>query len=95
MDQITYNHGQIEALTGEVVGASTQLRQTLDDLKAYLAPMVAEWSGQAAVTYNVHQRNWDEAAAALQQILTDLANAAGTGNSMMQEADARAAAAWG
>ena len=31
--QITYNHGSIEALVGQVSQASGQLRGTLDDLK--------------------------------------------------------------
>lgn len=95
MSQITYDHGQIESLVGQVRSTSGSLAGTLDDLRAYLAPMVADWSGQAAVTYGEHQRKWDEAAAALQQILTELANAAGSGNSMMQEADATASRAWG
>lgn len=93
--QITYNHGPIEALVGQVGSASTSLRTTLDDLKAYLQPLVSEWTGDAAVAYQAHQSDWDQAAAALQSMLAEISRAAGQGNQGMADADKRAAAGWG
>lgn len=93
--QITYNHGPIESLVGQVGSASTALRTTLDDLKSYLAPLVAEWEGDAAIAYQAHQQDWDQAAAALQSMLTEIARAAGQGNQGMADADRRAAQGWG
>ena len=93
--QITYNHGPIESLVGQVGSASTALRTTLDDLKSYLAPLVAEWEGDAAIAYQVHQQDWDRAAAALQAMLTEISRAAGQGNQGMADADRRAAQGWG
>jgi|SRR5690625_69857 len=92
--QITYNHGPIEALVGQVTQASTALRATLDDLKAYLAPLVAEWEGDAAMAYQTHQRDWDQAAAALQGMLAEISRAASAGNQGMADADRRAAQGW-
>ena len=93
--QITYDHGQIEALVGQVGSASTTLRATLDDLKAYLAPLVAEWEGSAATAYQAHQADWDNAAAALQAMLSEIARAASQGNQGMADTDRRAAQGWG
>lgn len=93
--QITYNHGQIEQLVGQVNTASTSLRTTLDDLKQFLAPLVSEWEGEAAIAYQAHQKDWDQAAAALQAMLTEIANAASAGNQGMADADRRAGAGWG
>ena len=93
--QITYNHGPIEALVGQVAQASTALRSTLDDLRAYLSPLVAEWEGDAAVAYQVHQNEWDQAAAALQAMLAEISRAASQGNQGMADADRRAAQGWG
>lgn len=93
--QITYNHGPIESLVGQVGSASVALRTTLDDLKSYLAPLVAEWEGDAAMAYQVHQKDWDQAAAALQSLLAELSRAAGQGNQSMADADRRAAQGWG
>lgn len=93
--QITYNHGSIDALVGQVSQASTQLRGTLDDLKQYLAPLVAEWDGAAAAAYQIHQNDWDQAAAALQAMLSEISRAAMQGNQGMAEADRVAANGWG
>lgn len=93
--QITYNHGTIDALVSEVSQASVQLRTGLDDLKQYLQPLVAEWQGSAAEAYQVHQQQWDQAAAALQAMLTELSNAALRGNQGMADADRTAANGWG
>ncbi|AWH96134.1 WXG100 family type VII secretion target [Dietzia psychralcaliphila] len=93
--QITYNHGPIESLVGQVGSASTALRTTLDDLRAYLAPLVAEWEGDAAVAYQAHQNDWDQAAAALQAMLAEISRAASQGNQGMADADRRAAQGWG
>lgn len=92
--QITYNHGTIESLVGQVAQASTALRTSLDDLKAYLAPLVAEWDGDAAVAYQAHQQDWDQAAAALQAMLGEISRAASAGNQGMADADRRAAQGW-
>lgn len=92
--QITYNHGSIDALVGEVSQASTQLRTTLDDLKQYLQPLVTEWEGSAAEAYQVHQQEWDQAAAALQAMLSEISNAALRGNQGMADADRAAANGW-
>lgn len=93
--QITYNHGPIEALIGQVSSASNGLNTTLGDLRSYLAPLVAEWEGDAAVAYQAHQKDWDQAAAALQQMLSEIARAASTGNQGMSDADRRASQGWG
>lgn len=93
--QITYNHGSIEALIGQVTAASNGLNSTLGDLKSYLAPLVAEWEGDASIAYQAHQADWDNAAAALQQMLSEIARAASAGNQGMADADRRASAGWG
>ncbi len=93
--QITYNHGAIEGLVGQVSQASTQLRTTLDDLGAYLAPLVQEWDGRAAEAYGIHQNDWNQAAAALQAMLSEISRAAMQGNQGMAEADRLAARGWG
>lgn len=94
-DRIGYQHGQITALTGDVLGSAGALRAQLDDLRSFLAPLVTEWTGEAAQQYGVHQRQWDTAAAELQRMLAAVADTAQRGNAAMQAADRRAAGAWG
>lgn len=93
-DRIGYNHAQIAALTGDVLGSAQSLQSRLDDLKAYIAPLVAEWQGEAAQQYGQHQAEWNRAADSLQNMLRAVASAAGRGNDAMQAADRAAAGAW-
>ena len=92
--QITYNHGQIEQLVAQVTMASTNLRNTLDELKSSLGPLVSEWEGEAAVASQMHQNEWDQAAAALQSMLAEISRAASAGNQGMADADRAAGAGW-
>ena len=41
----------------------------LGDLRAYLAPLVAEWSGSASEAYNTQQAKWDRGAAQIHDVL--------------------------
>lgn len=93
-DRIGYHHGQIAALTGDVLGSAQSLQSRLEDLKAHIAPLVAEWEGEAAQRYAQHQSEWNRAADALQNMLRSVASAAGRGNEAMQAADRAAAGAW-
>ena len=47
------------------------MNSQLQDLKSYLAPMVATWEGQAAQNYNAKQAQWDQAANDLNEVLAE------------------------
>lgn len=77
---IKVTFGGLEAAAGNISTQAQRVQSALDDLKAFLQPLVSSWTGGAAEAYNVHQRKWDTAAADLQQVLaaigTAVANAA-------------------
>ncbi|HIW68503.1 MAG TPA: WXG100 family type VII secretion target [Candidatus Dietzia merdigallinarum] len=93
--RITYNHGAIEGLVAQVGAASDALRDKLDHLGNYLQPLVQEWEGDAGAAYLDHQTAWNESAAALQSMLSDIARAAQEANMSMANADRMAARGWG
>jgi WXG100 family type VII secretion target len=52
-----------------------QIEQQLSDLKAYVAPLVSSWEGQAAGNYQALQQKWDTSATDLNQVLRQIAQA--------------------
>lgn len=79
--------GELAAAQGNISSTVNAVNGQLDDLKAFLAPMVSTWDGVAAQTYNDLQRQWDTAAAELNQVLAQIATAVGTANEQYQQAE--------
>lgn len=52
-----------------------QIEQQLGDLKGYLAPLVASWSGEAASDYQALQTKWNTSAEDLNAVLRQIAGA--------------------
>ncbi|PZS34037.1 MAG: WXG100 family type VII secretion target [Pseudonocardiales bacterium] len=74
-DQIQVSWPALEAASIDIANTSVSLNQKLGDLKQFIAPMVAEWSGDAQVHYAAKQREWDTAAADLNTILAQIGKA--------------------
>lgn len=74
-DGITVSFGSLEAAAGSISSAASKVQGSLDDLKSYLQPLVASWTGSASEQYNAHQAKWDQAAADLQQVLAAIGTA--------------------
>jgi early secretory antigenic target protein ESAT-6 len=53
-------------------GVAAQIAQQLSDLKAYLAPLVASWSGEASTEFQALQSKWDTSATDLNQVLRQM-----------------------
>ena len=92
--EILVTFGEISNAQSSVATTSRNMNQELDDLKSFLAPLVATWTGQAAEDYQVKQREWDDAAAQLNQVLGQVGVALGTANDNYQQAERSNAAKW-
>lgn len=79
--------GSIATAETDTRSIAGQIDATLDDLKAYLAPMVSTWSGTAATEYNALQSQWDTAAAELNTILRTIADALNKANENYNRAE--------
>jgi WXG100 family type VII secretion target len=51
---------------------ASQIAQQLGDLKTYLAPLVASWSGEASGDFQALQAKWDASANDLNQVLRQI-----------------------
>lgn len=93
--------GTIKVAFGELAGAQQNVAATsqritaqLEDLRRYLAPMVATWTGAAAEEYQARQRQWDTAAADLNGVLGRIGVALGQANDGYQQVEAANARRW-
>ena len=68
--------------------------QELDDLRAYLAPLVASWTGQAAADYHTLQARWDSSAADLNGVLRQIAGALRMAHGNYARAESHNASIW-
>jgi WXG100 family type VII secretion target len=97
MDQVlSYNFDEIEyTVRQEIHQTSTRMNAALDELRSHIAPLQQIWTREAAEAYRAEQVRWDQAAAALNEILFSLGNAVRDGADDMAATDRSAAGAWG
>lgn len=91
---IHYNFAQIAVAADDIDKGNRHIDQMLDDLRARLAPMVAEWEGSSADSYNEAQRRWDNSAAEINLVLQQVARAVRSANDRMSEINTSAANSW-
>ena len=97
MDQVlSYNFDEIEyTVRQEIHPTSARMNAALDELRSHIAPLQEIWTREAAEAYRAEQVRWDQAAAALNEILFSLGNAVRDGADDMAATDRSAASAWG
>lgn len=97
MDQVlSYDFDQIEySVHQEIHATHGRLNAALDELRAQIAPLQQVWTRYAAEAYRTEQVRWDQAAAALNEILFSLGAAVRDGADDVAATDRSAANAWG
>lgn len=91
---ILVTFGALQQAEGDIASTSSALNQELADLKAYLAPLVASWTGVASTDYQAKQREWDTAAADLNRILSQIGVAVGKAEQNYSQAESTNARMW-
>ncbi len=86
--------GAIDAAATDTDAIAAHIDNQLDDLKSYLAPLVASWEGQASGDYQALQAKWDTSAAELNQVLRQIATNLRTANQNYGDAERANAAVW-
>jgi WXG100 family type VII secretion target len=93
---LSYDFGEIEyTVRQEIHATSSRLNTAFDELRSQIAPLQQVWTREAAEAYQVEQARWNQAAAALNEILVNLGNAVRDGADDVAATDRRAANAWG
>ena len=78
--EIKVTFGALATAQSDVSGTASRITEQLEDLRRFLAPMVATWQGAAAQDYQVRQKQWDTAAADLTAVLGQIGVALGAAN---------------
>jgi WXG100 family type VII secretion target len=92
---LSYSFGEIEnSVRREIHATATRLNALLDDLRRQIAPLQEVWTRDAATAYRAEQAKWNQAAAALNDMLNRLGNAVRDGAQDVADADRHAANSW-
>jgi early secretory antigenic target protein ESAT-6 len=94
MAEIKVTFAALETAQTDVSGVAGRMTAQLEDLKRFLAPMVATWEGQAATEYQAKQRQWDTAAANLAAVLGQIGVALGRANESYRQVEQANASRW-
>jgi 6 kDa early secretory antigenic target len=94
MSEIRVTFGALESAQADVSGVAGRMTGQLEDLKRFLAPLVASWEGQAATEYQAKQRQWDTAAANLATVLGQIGVALGAANESYRQVEQANASRW-
>jgi 6 kDa early secretory antigenic target len=94
MSEIKVTFSALATAQADVAATAGRITTQLDDLKRFIAPMVARWQGQAAEDYQARQRQWDTAAADLAAVLGQIGVALGAAHDSYQQVENSNAARW-
>lgn len=74
-DRMVVTFGAINEAAMDTDSIATQISQQLEELKSYLSPLLASWSGEAAADFQALQAKWDNSATDLSQVLRQISQA--------------------
>ena len=91
---ILVTFGAINEAAMDTDSVASQIAQQMSDLKAYLAPLVASWSGEASSEYQALQSRWDASANDLNQVLRQMAQALRTAGDNYASTERKNSSIW-
>jgi WXG100 family type VII secretion target len=94
MSEILVTFGELENARSSIQTTWTNINREMEDLKRFLQPMVATWTGEASSAYQAHQAKWDRSAADLHMVLNQIGVALGTSNENYQAGEAANKGRW-
>jgi early secretory antigenic target protein ESAT-6 len=94
MSEVSVNFGAMQTGVSDIQARYSAIQAKLDDLKAYLEPMRATWTGAAKESYEAKQREWDQSAGDLQQILNSIGQALNGAHDDFHAGESRNTSMW-
>ncbi|WP_329495026.1 WXG100 family type VII secretion target [Kitasatospora herbaricolor] len=92
--QILVNFATISGAGAEVRATAARIQSQLDELKAGVTKIAASWEGVAQQGYQAHQKKWDDKAADLQQVLSQIGSSLDQAASSYQETEQKNSTIW-
>ncbi|ONI83926.1 WXG100 family type VII secretion target [Saccharothrix sp. ALI-22-I] len=94
VDNIKVDFAALSGAAGDIQGQASKIESELENLKARLSPVIAQWEGAASGTYQDAQNRWNESAAGLQQVLAQIGSAVASATDAYQAAERKNADRW-
>jgi 6 kDa early secretory antigenic target len=94
MGEMMVQFAGMQAAVTDMERSITRLQTAIDTLEGDLRPLVATWTGEAALFYQERQRAWDAAFTELQGVLVTAKQTVGQAADNYQRTEAANAALW-
>jgi early secretory antigenic target protein ESAT-6 len=93
-DTIKVSFAGLSQGAADIGRSASMIEQHLADLKRDLSKLTADWTGAASTEYQGHQRNWDQAAADLKQVLASIGTAVARAGDDYADGERKNASRW-
>ena len=94
MSDMKVDFSALSTASGDIVSGANKLESILGSMDQSLQPLRANWTGQAAASYEGSKAKWTNAINDMKMLLTDIGKAVGTSNEDYQSTENRNAARW-
>jgi 6 kDa early secretory antigenic target len=85
--ELRVNHGSLDTAAADLSASVQGIDDRLNRLEAELAPLRADWSGEAQEAYVVAKAKWDQAMQHMKQVLADTSVSVAQSNTDYSAAD--------
>lgn len=93
-DTINVNFGAIDSLASGIDGQVKAIENQLETLRSAIQKLAQEWEGGANEAFTAVQRNWDQSANDLTNVLNRIAIAVHQANSAYRDTENRNTQSW-
>jgi WXG100 family type VII secretion target len=91
---IRVEHGRLDTCASEANACSTSMTNKFSQVKDHVHTLFNDWEGPDQQAYNRLQGKWDEAAAAMAQVLKDISDLVTRLNGVYRKAETDMAGDW-
>ena len=91
---ITVTFGTVSQAQGDVTATVGRMNEKHNDLRNFIAPLVASWEGGASADYQALQKRWDTAAQDLNAVLGQISQMLGQAHDGYRATESANAGAW-
>lgn len=94
MSDLKVNFSALATASADITAGANQIEARLAEMDRSLQPLRANWSGEAASSYEASKAKWTAAITDMKALLADIGRAVGSSNEDYQATERANAARW-
>ncbi|UJP39874.1 WXG100 family type VII secretion target [Cellulomonas palmilytica] len=94
MSDLKVNFGGLSTAAADIQSGASHIESKLNDMDSSLQPLRANWSGEAAGSYEAARAKWTAAITDMKALLAEIGRAVATSNDDYQATERANAARW-